>query len=126
MKHKVTRRTEYTVKNSSDHAKQVLLERVIDPAWKLVEPAAAETTRALHRLTVAGRAGQDGNASRVEERDATETFALATLPPSQVDLYLRGPVTTPAVKKAMQEALGPEVCRGGGPGQTRRAGSSPG
>ena len=50
VKHKGRGGPQFTVKNSSDHAKQVLLERAIDPAWKLVQPAAAETTRALHRL----------------------------------------------------------------------------
>ncbi len=106
VKQKVTRRTQFTVKNSSDHAKQVLLERAIDPAWKLVEPAPAETTRAIHRLAIQAEPGKTATLVAVEERDAQETFALATLPPSQIDLYFRGPAATPAIKKAMQEAIG--------------------
>src|SRR4029078_2504603 len=33
VKHKVTRESHYVVKNSSDHSKQVLLERPIDLEW---------------------------------------------------------------------------------------------
>jgi hypothetical protein len=105
VKHKVTRRAAYTVKNSSDHAKQVLLERAIDPAWKLVEPAPAETTRALHRLATQAEPGKTATLRVVEERESTETFALTTLPPSQINLYMREPIATPAVRKAMKEAL---------------------
>jgi hypothetical protein len=104
-RHKVTRRVQYTVKNSSDQAKQVLFERTIDPAWKLVQPAPAETTRALHRLTIQAEPGKPATLAAVEERDATEEFALATLEPSQIELYLRVPAATPALKKALQDAI---------------------
>jgi hypothetical protein len=105
LKHKVTRQAQYVVKNSSDHAKQVLLERPIDPDWKLVQPAAAETTRALHRLEMKAEPGKTATLAAVEERDVTEQFALMALDPSQTAVYLRMPAATPAVKKALEEAL---------------------
>jgi hypothetical protein len=105
VKHRVTRQTSYTVKNSSDDARQVLLERPIDPAWKLVEPKPAETTRALNRLSLKAEPGKTALLAVVEERDTTEEFALITLDPAQIGLYLRMPVATPALKKALQDAL---------------------
>jgi len=105
-KHKETRQARYVVKNSSDHAKQVLLERAIDPTWKLVQPASAETTRALHRLAIQAEPGKTATLAIVEERDSVEEFALAALEPSQIELYLRVPAATPALQKALQEAIG--------------------
>jgi len=105
LKHKVTRQAKYVVKNSSDHAKQVLLERPIDPVWKLVQPDTAETTRSLHRLAIQAEPGKTATLSAVEERDVTEEFAVTTLDPSQIAVYLRVPAATPALQKALEEAL---------------------
>ncbi|MEX2176541.1 MAG: hypothetical protein WD872_19405 [Pirellulaceae bacterium] len=105
VKHKVTRQAHYVVKNSSDRAKQVLLERPIDPAWKLVQPAAVETTRALHRLSIQAEPGKTSTTIAVEERELAEEFVLATLDLAQLNFYLRVPAATPALKQALQEAL---------------------
>jgi hypothetical protein len=105
VKHRVTRQTNYTVKNSSDKAKQVLLERAIDPAWKLIEPKPAETTRSLHRLAIAAEPGKTALLAAVEEREAAEELALIALDPSQIAIYLRVPAATPGLKKALQEAF---------------------
>src|SRR5205807_7256306 len=60
IKHKASRQSHYTAKNSSDRAKRVLIERPIDPAWKVAQPAAVEKTRALHRFALTAEPGKPG------------------------------------------------------------------
>jgi hypothetical protein len=105
LKHKMTRQAHYTVKNSSDHARHVLIERPIDAAWRLVEPAAAETTRALHRLAIHAEPGKPAVLAIREEREQADEYELVTLEPAQLDVYLRAPAATPALKQALEEAI---------------------
>lgn len=105
IKHKERREAHYTVKNSADHAKQVLLERPKDSEWKLTQPASAETTRAVHRLVINAQPGKTATLVAVEERDSAEEFAIASLDLSQLSIYLAAPAATPAVKKALEEAI---------------------
>ena len=105
VKHKATRRTHYVMKNSSGRAKQILVERPIDPAWNLVEPAVAETTRSLTRFNVKAEPGKPATLVVIVERDVAEDFVLMTLASSQWELYLHMQAASPALKTALQEAL---------------------
>lgn len=105
VKHKESREAHYVVKNSSDHAKQVLIERSIDPEWKLTQPAAAEKTRAMHRLAIKAEPGQTATLVALEERDVAEEFAMASLDLSQLAVYLKAAQATAPLKKAFEEAI---------------------
>jgi hypothetical protein len=105
VKHKESRETHYVVKNSSDRAKQVLVERSIDPEWKLAQPAAAEKTRAAHRLAIRAELGKTATLAIVEERDVTEEFAMVSLDLSQLVIYLKAAQATAPLKKALEEAI---------------------
>ncbi len=104
-KQKITRKTNYTIKNSSGHAKKVLLERPNDPTWKSVQPAPEEKTRSLSRFAVTAEPGKTAMLVIAEERDATETFQLTTLDLAQVDFYIRLPVAKPALQKALESVM---------------------
>lgn len=104
-KQKIARKTNYTIKNSSSHAKKVLLERPNDPTWKSVQPAAVETTRSLSRFSITAEPGKTAVLVISEEREATETFQLTTLDLAQVDFYVRLPVAKPALQKALESVM---------------------
>ena len=105
VKHKESREAHYLVKNSSDRAKQVLIERSIDPEWKLTQPAPAETTRAANRLTINAEPGKTATLITVEERNVTENFAMVSLDLSNLAIYLKAAQASAALKKALEEAM---------------------
>ncbi|MCE9528583.1 MAG: hypothetical protein K8R36_21270 [Planctomycetales bacterium] len=104
-KQKISRKTNYTIKNSSGHAKKVLLERPNDPTWKTVQPAPVEKTRSLSRFAVTAEPGKTAMLVIAEDREATETFQLTTLDLAQVDFYVRLPVAKPALQKALESVM---------------------
>jgi hypothetical protein len=93
------------VKNSSDRAKNVLIERAIDSEWKLAQPAAAERARAVHRLSIEAKPGETSRLVALEERDIKEEFALISLDPSDLAIYLKATQATAPLKKALEEAI---------------------
>jgi hypothetical protein len=105
LKHKATRFSQYVAKNSSSHSKQVLIERPIDSNWKIMEPAPVEKTRSLERFSITADPGQPAMLDISEEKDVVEDFVLASLAPSQLELYLRMRVASPEMRKAIQETL---------------------
>lgn len=105
VKHKVTRPTHYVVKNSADHAKQVIIERPITTDWKVVQPQAVEKTRSLQRFGLKAEPGQPATLVITEERDIREDFVLTSLTPAQLKLYVSLKAASPAMKKALEEAL---------------------
>jgi hypothetical protein len=104
-KRKLTRKVDYVVKNSSGKAKQVLIERPQDEGWKAVSPKPEETTRGVHRYSVKADSGKPVTLTVVEERETTEEFALTTLEPAAIDVYLKVSAATPALKKAFDSFL---------------------
>ena len=104
-KNKISRKTSYTIKNSSDHAKKVLLERTVDPAWKFANPQPTEKTRSLARFAVTAEPGKTAVVVIAEEREATETILLTALDLAQVDFYVRLPVMKPSVQKALEAVM---------------------
>jgi hypothetical protein len=105
IKHKESRQTDYVVKNSSDRAKQVLIERSIDPEWKLTQPAAVEKTRAAHRLTMNAEPGKTATLAAVEERDVTEKLAMVSLDLTELAIYLQAGQASAPLKQALEEAI---------------------
>jgi hypothetical protein len=56
--HKLQRSRKYTIKNSGEKAKKILVEYPLDPAWKLVAPQKPdETARDRYRFAVAAEPG---------------------------------------------------------------------
>ncbi len=105
LKHEVTRQSRYTLKNSSTKAKKLLLERPVDANWKLAEPMPLETTRDMHRLAVDAEPGKTATVDVVEERQLVETAALASLDPAQLQVYVRLPAASPALREALNKAI---------------------
>jgi hypothetical protein len=105
VKEQAKREALYTIKNSSDRSKPMLIERPIDRGWSLVEPKAAEQTRSLYRFSLPAEPGKTARLAVLEEQPVVEVFALLTTDSSVLETYLRLQVASPAVKQALQEAI---------------------
>ncbi len=100
---KHVRENVYTVKNSGDKSKKVLIEQPVDD-WKLVTPQEpAEKTRDRYRFAVDVEAGKTSTLNVVEELVAQETLALASVNDTLIAHYLSQKTVSEEAKKALQE-----------------------
>ena len=102
---KATRQTTYTIKNSGDKAKTVLIERPIDAAWTIVSPQPAEKTRSLHRYAVTAEPGKTQTLAIEQQRELAETLVLDRVGIADLEVHLRAPAASPALKKFFEEAI---------------------
>ncbi len=103
---KYRRRRDYTVKNSGDKAKTVLIEYPVDPSWKLTEPQKpAEKTRDLYRFALEAAPGKPTSVTVVEERTAEQQIALTNANDNTIAIYIRSPNVSDSVKAALQEVI---------------------
>lgn len=100
---RLTRKTNYTIKNSGKIAKNVLVEMPADPAWKSVQPETEEATRSLNRYRVKAEPGKPTTLQVVEEREQTEELVLTHLNPARITVILRQPASTPALRTAFDQ-----------------------
>ena len=105
IKQQATRQTSYTIKNSGDKTKTVLIERPIDAAWTIVSPQPAEKTRGLHRFAAKAEPGKTQTLVLAEQRDLSETLLLAGADISQIEMYLSAKAVSPAMRKALEEMI---------------------
>ncbi len=103
---KFTREHNYTVKNSGDHAKTVLVEYPLDANWKLVTPKdPTEKTRDLYRFKVEAKPGEPAELKVEEEQIVDQQFAITNLDDNTILYYVRAKVVSDGVKKALQEVI---------------------
>jgi DNA repair exonuclease SbcCD ATPase subunit len=101
---KLRRATEYTVKNSGDRAKQVLIEYPFDASWTLTQPdKPAEKTRDLYRFAVQAAPGTPVKLLVEEEQTVTQQTVLTNLESQVIVLYLNARVVSDPVKEALRE-----------------------
>jgi len=104
--HKYTQTREYTVKNSSDKEKTVLVEHPIDANWKLVAPKKpTEKTRDCYRFAVTAEPGKPAVLRVEEERTASQHVALSNLDESAVKFFMSASVVDQKVKDALAEIV---------------------
>lgn len=96
----------YQIKNKDDRDRTVLIEQPSSPEWKLIEPKEPfERAENLLRFRVAAPAGKTVSQTVRLERVAAESVALTDLNFDAIQIYLRQPVTSPAVKEALQKVI---------------------
>jgi hypothetical protein len=101
-RHRDWRTTEYTIKNSGDAPKQILVERQIDPRWTLVEPKEpAEKTRELYRFAIEAPPGEPALLRVAEEQTIEQQQTLLTLNEGQITALLSESSVSPDVKTAL-------------------------
>ncbi|MEX2140621.1 MAG: hypothetical protein WD894_15265 [Pirellulales bacterium] len=103
---KYMREQKYTVKNSGDHAKTVLVEYPFDANWKLVTPKdPAEKTRDLYRFKVEAKPGEPATLNVEEERVVHQQFAITNLDDNTILYYVNAKVVNDEAKNALREVI---------------------
>jgi hypothetical protein len=103
---KHTQSTGYTVKNSGEKAKTVLIEFPLDSYWTLIKPEMpAEKTRDVYRFAVKAEPGKPATLDVVQEHIERETLALTNLDNNTIGLFVSAPQVSEAVKKALREVI---------------------
>ncbi len=93
----------YTIKNSDDRSRSLLIEHPLDPDWELVAPAAAEeTTRSHYRFLVPVAAGGGEELAVVQERRLEQSVLLSDLDQEQITYYLSSRAVDQTVKRALE------------------------
>jgi len=104
--YKQSRTQSYTIKNSGDKEKRVLIEYALDPQWKLIEPKKpTEKTRDMYRFAVAAEPGKPAELKIEEQQDIRQDVAITNLSDEAVRLYLSAKVVSESVKEALREVV---------------------
>jgi hypothetical protein len=103
---KLTREQKYTVKNSGDKAKNVLVEYPLDSNWKLIAPKEpAEKTRDIYRFALNAKPGVPATLDVKEEQIVHQNFAITNLDDNAILYYVNAKVVSDDVKKSLQEVI---------------------
>jgi hypothetical protein len=103
---KLRNSTEYTIRNSGDETKTVLLEYPRSAGWTLVAPKEPdETTRDLYRLAVDAEPGKPARLQVVQEQVTHQSVALTNLDDQSIQLYLGARVVSEEAKEALREIV---------------------
>ncbi len=102
--HKLSRSWSYTIKNSGDQPKTVLIEHPLHSGWKLVQPKqAAETTRDRHRFAIEALPGEPTQLKIDEAKTTKVAMQLRQFNTGQYHFYLSADEVSEEVKAALQE-----------------------
>jgi len=103
---KYVREHKYTVKNSADKAKTVLVEQPFNGDWKLVTPKEpSEKTRDRYRFAVNVEPGKSETLDVTEELVAQEYLALTNLDDSVIAHFISQKQVSEEAKKALQDVV---------------------
>ncbi len=104
--YKYQREADYTVKNTGNREKKVLIEYNKDGNWDLVAPKEAEeTTRDMYRFAVQASPGVPAELKVQEERIATQQVSMNNTNDNFIGIYLRAEVVSDDVKAALEEVM---------------------
>ncbi|WLD12348.1 hypothetical protein [Planctellipticum variicoloris] len=102
LKRRDARRTTYTVKNSSDQPRKLLLEQPLDANWPTVEPAPAEKTRESYRFAFTVPAGRTDTFAATEWKPADERLPLREMSQAQFETYGNSALASVEVQAALK------------------------
>jgi hypothetical protein len=103
---KYVRENKYTVKNSDDKGKKILIEQPLNGDWKLVTPKEpSEKTRDRYRFAVDVQPGESAKLEVTEELLAQETLLLTNLDDSTIEYYISQKQVSEEAKQALQDVI---------------------
>jgi hypothetical protein len=104
--HKAKRTQKYTIKNSGERKKILLIEQPKDAAWELIAPEEPEeTTRDRYRFRVEAEPGTPVELKVEEERVYSQQVGVTSLNDSVIKLYLSAEVVSDDVKEALRRVV---------------------
>jgi hypothetical protein len=96
----------YTITNRNPEARTVIIEHPVRDPFTLVDtPKPAETTRDVYRFEVKVDASKTEKLTVTEEMDVGSSIQLASSNDQQIQVFLRSPIVSEAVKQGLQKAL---------------------
>ncbi len=96
----------YTIKNSGERGKTLLVEQPIDPPWELADASAAtETTRSLYRFEIVADNKKPTTLAVVEQHDGDTQMRLGNSDDATVAMYIQEKAISPEIKTALAELL---------------------
>jgi len=96
----------YTIKNSADKVRKLLIEYPYDPQWTLVNPKEpAEKTRDMYRFLVEAKPGQPTTLTVEEERTEMQQVAITNLDDGMIGIFLQAKVVSDQVKAALKQVV---------------------
>jgi len=105
-KHRHLDERTYTARNKDKKDRVLLIEQGYGPGWTLLEPKEPfERTQNLFRFRVEAPAGKQVEQKVRMEQVADQSVALSELGLDAIQVYLKAPVISPAVKAAMEKVV---------------------
>jgi len=96
----------YTVKNSADKVRKLLIEYPYDPQWTLIAPKEpAEKTRDMYRFLVEAKPGEPATLTVEEERTERQEVAITNLDDGMIAIFLQAKVVSDQVKAALKQVV---------------------
>ncbi|MBI1901125.1 MAG: DUF4139 domain-containing protein [Planctomycetia bacterium] len=95
----------YTVKNSGQKKKKVLVEYAKDPAWTLTGTKPTETTRDLYRFTVDAEPGKPAEVKIDEEMTVAQQIALNNMDDNTIRFFISQKIVSEKIKEALAEVI---------------------
>jgi len=96
----------YTVKNSAEKVRKLLIEYPYDPQWTLVNPKEpAEKTRDMYRFLVEAKPGEPTTLTVEEERIERQQVAITNLDDGLIAIFLETKVVSDQVKTALKQVV---------------------
>jgi hypothetical protein len=103
---KLRRSAKYSIRNSSDREKKVLIEYPRSAGWTLVTPKeATEQTRDLYRFAVQAEPGEPAELAVALEQITEQRIALTNLDDQTIQLYLDAKAVGEKTKEALREIV---------------------
>lgn len=104
--HKYTQTNTFTIKNSGQKEKTVLIEHPINSYWTLVSPKMPdEKTRDMYRFAVQAEPGTPVKLEVVEEHLERQSVAVTKLDSNTIGIYLSAPEVSEDIKTALREVV---------------------
>jgi hypothetical protein len=100
---KQSRSHSYTLRNSGNEAKTVLVEHPIDARWDLLSPEATEKARDVYRFAVEANPEKPAMLKIDEQQIIQQTIAITNLNDASNQIYLSAKEVSEAVKEALRE-----------------------
>jgi hypothetical protein len=99
---KVVEKKTYKIRNNNDAPRSIVLEHSVRPGWKLVAATPAETTANYYRFKLESRQKSTTEFTVQEESPLESSFAVSSITPDQIALWIRERSIDPEIEKALQ------------------------
>jgi hypothetical protein len=105
--HKINQSKTYNIKNRSEHDRMLVVEHPYRPEFKLMAPEKfSERARDVYRFEVPVKSQGSAKLDVVEERDTLQSVTLSNSDDQTMRFFISHNVSSPAVKKALEQAIG--------------------